>query len=130
MVRPSTADLLNLDRALVPEERKRLCAGTTLKGDEALPGSGSEGETYGWSKQLVPKRLARTDPKCGLTERGWTEGAGSNASAGCATLQAERGADVLALRTTRGEWPVGEGCLDLGRRSEPALQHRPAARRS
>lgn len=78
MARASTVDLFNLDRALTPEERKRLRAGTTAKGYAALPGSGPAGETCGSCAHVVRRRLARTYLKCGLMRRGWTGGTASD----------------------------------------------------
>lgn len=78
---PGIADLFNLDRAMTPQERKRLRAGTTPKGYAALPGSGPAGETCGSCEHLVRRRMARTYLKFGLMQRGWTRGSASDVQA-------------------------------------------------
>lgn len=75
------ADLFNLDRALTPQERKRLRAATTPKGYAALPGTGPAGETCGSCVHLARRRMARVYLKCGLMERGWTGGAATDVRA-------------------------------------------------
>ncbi|MBE7204819.1 MAG: hypothetical protein INR70_44445 [Parafilimonas terrae] len=75
------ADLFNLDRALTPQERKRLRAGTTPKGYAALPGTGPAGETCASCGHLVRRQMARVYLKCGLMRRGWTGGIASDVRA-------------------------------------------------
>ncbi|SDA13121.1 hypothetical protein SAMN02799622_00915 [Methylobacterium sp. UNC378MF] len=75
------ADLFNLDRALTPQERKRLKAGTTPKGYAALPGTGPAGETCGSCAHVVRRQMARVYLKCGLMRRGWTAGIASDVRA-------------------------------------------------
>ena len=71
-------DLFNLDRALTPSERRRLRGGTQAKGYAAMPGTGPKGETCGSCDHLVRKRLAKVYRKCGLMERHWTGGKGTD----------------------------------------------------
>ncbi|MGU3540042.1 hypothetical protein [Methylobacterium sp. A54F] len=82
MSSPGLADLFGLDRALTPQERKRLRAATTPKGYAALPGTGPAGETCGSCEHLTRRHMAKTYLKCGLMQRGWTRGAGSDVRAG------------------------------------------------
>lgn len=79
---PSIADLLGLNRAMTPQERKRLRKGTTAKGYAALPGSGPAGETCGSCGHVVRRQMARTYLKCGLMRRGWTGGTASDVRKG------------------------------------------------
>lgn len=81
MASASIADLFSLDRAMTPQERKRLRANTTPKGYVALPGSGPAGETCCSCKHLVRRRMAKTYLKCGLMQRGWTRRAASDVQA-------------------------------------------------
>ena len=100
MASPSIADLFKLDRALTPQERKRLRAGTTPKGYAALPGSGPAGETCGSCANLVRRQMARTYLKCGLMQRGWTRGAASDVQArspACSRWQPLAPADALDI---------------------------------
>ena len=73
----TVADLFNLDRALTPDERKRLRARDTAKGYAAIPGTGPAGETCGSCAHLVRKEMAKVYRKCGLMQAHWTGGAGS-----------------------------------------------------
>ena len=70
-----TSDLFGLDRALTPEERKRLKAKPKKTGHAALPGTGPEGETCGSCANLHRNELSRTYLKCGLMKARWTGGA-------------------------------------------------------
>ncbi|MBB2959907.1 hypothetical protein [Methylobacterium sp. R2-1] len=72
------ADLFNLERALTPSERRHLRGGTQAKGYAAMPGTGPKGETCGSCDHLVRKRLAKVYRKCGLMERHWTGGKGTD----------------------------------------------------
>lgn len=76
------ADLFNLNRALTPQERKRLRAGTTPKGYAALPGTGPAGETCGSCGHLARRQMARVYLKCELMRAQWTGGAGTDVRAG------------------------------------------------
>lgn len=75
------ADLLALDRALTPQERKRLRARDTAKGYAALPGTGPAGETCGSCANLARNRVAKVYLKCGLMRAIWTGGAGTDVRA-------------------------------------------------
>jgi hypothetical protein len=75
------ADLFDLDRALTPAERRRLRGSRPPKGYAAPPGSGPAGETCKSCQHLVRREKARTYLKCGLMERGWTGGAGTDVRA-------------------------------------------------
>ena len=100
MAKPKIADLLTLDRAMTPVERKRLRAGTTPKGYAALPGTGPAGESCGSCEHLVRKRMSRTYPKCGLMRRGWTGGTASDvrvSAPACSRWQALAPADALDI---------------------------------
>ena len=72
------SDLVNLDRALTPSALSHLRGGTQAKGYAAMPGTGPKGETCGSCDHLVRKRLARVHRKCGLMERHWTGGEGTD----------------------------------------------------
>lgn len=76
-------DLLHLDRALTPQERKRLAASTRTKkhGHAWAPGTGPEGETCGSCKHLARKTMARTFLKCALMRAVWTGGYGTDVRA-------------------------------------------------
>ena len=78
----SIADLLHLDRALTPQERKRLRGQNTPKGYPALPGTGPAGETCGSCANLQRRRMAKTYLKCGLMEAHWTRGGASDVRSG------------------------------------------------
>lgn len=76
-------DLFRLERALTPQERRRLRAprpkaSTTPRGYAAQPGTGPAGETCGSCENLVRKHLAKVYRKCGLMEAHWTGGAGTD----------------------------------------------------
>jgi hypothetical protein len=78
------ADLLKLDRALTPAERRALFKTPARQnaGYAATPGSGPAGETCRTCKHLHRKRLAGTYLKCGLMSAVWTGGAATDVKAG------------------------------------------------
>lgn len=91
MASTTLAELVSLDRALTPAERKRLRAAHTPKGYAALPGSGPAMETCGSCGNLARVRSAKTYLKCGLMEARWTRGSASDVRAGspaCSRWQA------------------------------------------
>ncbi len=53
----------------------------TPRGHAAKPGTGPEGETCGTCQHLYRNRLAKTYLKCGLMQRYWTGGRGSDVRA-------------------------------------------------
>jgi hypothetical protein len=73
-VRDMFGNLLTIEQARVVAKRK----GTQPKGYAALPGSGPAGETCKSCRHIVRKRMAKTYLKCGLMERSWTGGTGSD----------------------------------------------------
>lgn len=76
-------DLLHLDRALTPTERKRLERSTRSKkhGHAAPPGTGPKGETCGSCKNLYRKSMGKTYLKCWLMKAVWTGGGGTDVRA-------------------------------------------------
>lgn len=101
-------DLFNLDRALTPSERRRLRGGPQAKSYAGKPGTGPEGETCGSCGHLIRKHLAKVYRKCGLMERHWTGG---------------KGTDVLATAPACRNWtaitepaPIPAGFVDSGGR--------------
>lgn len=94
MAETAIADLFALDRAMTPQERKRLRAGTTPKGYAALPGTGPAGETCGSCEHLVRRQMARAYLKCGLMQRVWTRGAASDVQARSPACSRWHAADV------------------------------------
>lgn len=96
-------DLFNLDRALTPSERRQLRGGTQAKGYAAMPGTGPVGETCGSCDHLVRKRLAKVYRKCGLMERHWTGGKGTDVLAtapACRNWQVSGPAPTPSINTT------------------------------
>lgn len=77
-------DLFHLDRALTPEERRRLNTKPKTKktGHAWRPGTGPQGETCKTCKHLVRKQMSKTYLKCGLMSAHWTGGAGTDVRAG------------------------------------------------
>ena len=77
-------DLFHLDRALTPEERKRLRTRFRSKktGHAAPPGTGPLGETCKSCKHLYRHKMSRTYLKCGLMQAVWTSGYGTDVRAG------------------------------------------------
>jgi hypothetical protein len=75
--------LMNMDRALTPEERRKLASFKAKKtGLHAMPpGTGPEGETCGSCANLYRKQMAKTYLKCGLTRALWTGGGGTDVRA-------------------------------------------------
>jgi hypothetical protein len=65
-------DIFHMERALTPQERRRLAVKTKKTGHAARPGTGPPGETCGSCEHLVRKHLAKTYIKCGLTRAVWT----------------------------------------------------------
>lgn len=76
------AELLNLDRAMMPAERKRLRGARTPKGYPALPGTGPAGQTCASCHHLVRKQMANTYLKCELMRAHWTGGGATDVRAG------------------------------------------------
>lgn len=74
-------DLMNLDRALTPAERKALGKRPKKRGYAAQPGTGPAGETCGSCHFLFRNRLAKTYLKCELMRRFWTGGEGTDVRA-------------------------------------------------
>jgi hypothetical protein len=77
-------DLFHLDRAMTPEERRRLQTKLRSKktGHVAPPGTGPDGETCKTCEHLVRKQMAKTYLKCGLNRAKWTGGGGTDVRAG------------------------------------------------
>jgi len=74
-------DLMNLERALTPAERRRLLHPVKAKktGHIAPPGTGPEAETCGSCKHICRKGgVAGHYLKCGLNEANWTGGYGTD----------------------------------------------------
>jgi hypothetical protein len=69
-------DLQALMDAPMTGKRKR--KPTPKRGHYFKPGTGPEGETCGTCKHLTRRHLAKTYIKCGLNERNWTGGPGSD----------------------------------------------------
>lgn len=81
MAADNLLDLMNLDRALTPDERRRLLHPPKLKktGHIAPPGTGPEGETCGSCKHKVAKGgVAGHFLKCELNRARWTGGYGTD----------------------------------------------------
>lgn len=95
MVADNLLDLMNLDRALTPEERRRLLHPPKAKktGHIAPPGTGPAGETCG-SCDHKRRRLGVQGHflKCGLNEANWTGGYGTD-------IRAKDAACKMWLRT-------------------------------
>lgn len=71
-------DLMNLERALTPEERKRLGKKNKKHGYAAIPGTGPEGETCGSCQHIYRNQQAKVYLKCSLMQRFWTGGEGTD----------------------------------------------------
>lgn len=72
-------DLFGLDRALTPQERKKLKRkGPKPRGHAWQPGTGPDGESCGTCRHLFRNRLAKTYLKCALMQPYWTGGRGSD----------------------------------------------------
>ena len=90
---PDQLDLLHLDRALTPAERRTLAVRTRSKkrGHAMPPGTGPEGETCGSCAHIVRSRRWM---KCELRRATWTHSYGTDIRAkdpACAKW--ERGAE-------------------------------------
>lgn len=79
-------DLLKLDRALTPQERKRLKV-TSKAGHAAPPGTGPQGETCRSCQHLERMRYAKTYFKCALNKAKWTHGSKTDIKAGDPSCQ-------------------------------------------
>ena len=77
-------DMLKLDRALTPAERRQLFHKPAKKktGYAATPGTGPQGETCKTCQHLYRKRMAGTYLKCSLMEAVWTGGGATDVKAG------------------------------------------------
>lgn len=77
-------ELFAMERALTPLERKRLQrrAKEQAKGYAALPGTGPAGETCKSCKHYTIRQFSKSYRKCGLMEKHWTMGPGSDIRAG------------------------------------------------
>jgi hypothetical protein len=76
------ADLFGLDRALTPEERRKLSRrDPEPRGHAGIPGSGPAGETCGSCKHLCRNQMAKVYLKCGLNRQMWTGGRASDVRA-------------------------------------------------
>ncbi len=77
-------ELLKLDRALTPHERRVLFHKPAREnaGYPAPPGSGPAGETCRSCKNLHRKQMAGTYLKCLLMEASWTGGGATDVKAG------------------------------------------------
>ena len=73
-------DLMNMERALTQQERRKLASFKARKtGLHAMPpGTGPEGETCGSCAHLYRKQRAKTYLKCALTRAFWTGGGGTD----------------------------------------------------
>jgi len=72
-------DLFGLERALTPDERKKLKRKDPIpRGHAWTPGTGPEGETCGTCKHLYRRQMGKTYLKCGLNRARWTGGKGSD----------------------------------------------------
>ena len=77
-------DLMNLDRAMTPFERRLLTRKKprTPRGYAALPGTGPDGETCKSCEHIVRLAYGKVYRKCGLMEHIWTGGPRSDILAG------------------------------------------------
>jgi len=77
-------DLMRLDRALTPQERRLLFQTPAKKnaGYAAPPGTGPAGETCKTCAHITHKRMAKAYIKCGLMMAVWTGGPGTDIKAG------------------------------------------------
>lgn len=77
-------DILKLDRALTPAERRALFHKPARQnaGYAAPPGSGPAGETCRSCKHLFRRQLAGTYLKCALMRPAWTGGGATDVKAG------------------------------------------------
>lgn len=79
-------DLLHLDRALTPQERRKLFHAPARKhsGYAAAPGTGPAGETCRSCKHYTHtvSGARNTFRKCGLMRSAWTHGPGTDIKAG------------------------------------------------
>lgn len=74
-----TEDLFGLDRALTPEERKKLKRKDPVpRGHAAIPGTGPQGETCKTCKHLYRRQYSKVYLKCALMRGYWTGGRGSD----------------------------------------------------
>lgn len=94
---PEQTELFALERALTPAERKRLLSRkrNQAHGYAALPGSGPAGETCKSCKHYTIRQFSKSYRKCGLMEKHWTRGPGTDIRAGspaCSRWEAEHGA--------------------------------------
>lgn len=69
--------------AMTPKQRRALNAKFAKERGlhAAPPGSGPDGETCGSCANLVRKRMSKVYLKCGLVEKLWTSGAGTDVRA-------------------------------------------------
>lgn len=89
------SDLFGLDRALTPDERRKLKRrGPEPRGHAAVPGTGPAGETCGTCRNLFRKEMSKTYIKCSLMRSYWTGG---------------RATDIRAKDKACGRW---EPCHD------------------
>lgn len=72
-----------LDRAMTPKERRAIFRKPDkLRGLHAAPvGSGPAGETCGSCVHLHRREMSKTYLKCGLCEKAWTGGGGTDVKA-------------------------------------------------
>jgi hypothetical protein len=76
------SDLFGLDRALTPDERKKLFRrDPEPRGHAWTPGTGPVGETCGSCQHLARNRMAKTYLKCGKNKSRWTRGRASDVRA-------------------------------------------------
>jgi hypothetical protein len=75
--------LMNMDRALTPDERKKLASFKAKKKGlhAAEPGTGPAGETCGSCANLHRKEMSKVYLKCNLTRPQWTGGGGTDVRA-------------------------------------------------